>query len=426
MKTAFVLSGGGSKGAYEIGFLKAMMELNIQPNIVTGTSIGALNGCLIAQHDEHIAIQLWENMTMDQIIKDGIQFDFSLESLISQSNLVIPFFKSYINYKGANITPMISLIHRLSSEEKLMKSSIDFGLVTVEYPSLIPIEITKNEIPKGQLADYLIASASCFPAFPIHHFNNHGYIDGGYYDNLPIELAFKLGAQKIIAVEMTPKKFTHVHYTHRPNIKYISPLNDLGNFLDFDEKTLKKRITLGYLDTMKAFNRYIGYSYTFHPITTTDTTNKFYLNILNYETKLNKQFIKSKIKLFDSLPLTHLLLNKTNKSTLSIEDYSIIALEMCANLYKIPVDQIYNFNSLNQVIINSFDLSYDQYQKDYVFNHSSINKIIEFLTTLSSKELVYYIYNKIKNNKIFDSTWLITNFSTECIIAMYIYHLKHF
>ena len=99
---------------------------------------------------------------------------------------------------------------------------------------------------------------------------------------------------------------------------------------------------------------------------------------------------------------------------------------MCANLYKIPVDQIYNFNSLNQVIINSFDLSYDQYQKDYVFNHSSINKILEFLTTLSSKELVYYIYNKIKNNKIFDSTWLITNFSTECTIAMYIYHLKHF
>ena len=42
-----------------------MMELNIQPNIVTGTSIGALNGCLIAQHDEHIAIQLWENMTME-------------------------------------------------------------------------------------------------------------------------------------------------------------------------------------------------------------------------------------------------------------------------------------------------------------------------------------------------------------------------
>ena len=96
MKTAFVLSGGGSKGAYEIGFLKAMMELNIQPNIVTGTSIGALNGCLIAQHDGRIAIQLWENMTMDQIIKDGIQFDFSLESLISQSNLVIPFFRMII------------------------------------------------------------------------------------------------------------------------------------------------------------------------------------------------------------------------------------------------------------------------------------------------------------------------------------------
>ena len=51
MKRALVLAGGGSKGAYEVGFVKALHELGIEYHIVTGTSIGALNGCLLAQND---------------------------------------------------------------------------------------------------------------------------------------------------------------------------------------------------------------------------------------------------------------------------------------------------------------------------------------------------------------------------------------
>lgn len=49
MKRAVVLAGGGSKGAYEAGFMKALSELGIDYQIVTGTSIGAMNGCLLAQ-----------------------------------------------------------------------------------------------------------------------------------------------------------------------------------------------------------------------------------------------------------------------------------------------------------------------------------------------------------------------------------------
>ena len=47
MKRAVVLSGGGSKGSYEIGVWKALRRLHIKYDIVTGTSIGALNGALM-------------------------------------------------------------------------------------------------------------------------------------------------------------------------------------------------------------------------------------------------------------------------------------------------------------------------------------------------------------------------------------------
>lgn len=145
MKIAFVLSGGGAKGAYEIGFLKAMEELDIYPDIVTRTSIGALNGCLIAQKDFQIAYELWQNITVEQVIKDGFSINYSLDSWINNTNLILPFFKSFVNYKGANITPLIDLIKRLCNEEKLKKSNVDFGLVTVEFPSLKSIEITKKK-----------------------------------------------------------------------------------------------------------------------------------------------------------------------------------------------------------------------------------------------------------------------------------------
>jgi len=61
-KTALVLGGGGSKGAYEIGVWQALNELGIQIDIVTGTSIGAVNGALVAQNDFEMANKSWHEI----------------------------------------------------------------------------------------------------------------------------------------------------------------------------------------------------------------------------------------------------------------------------------------------------------------------------------------------------------------------------
>ena len=108
----------------------------------------------------------------------------------------------------------------------------------------------KRQAP-DTLKDYLIASASCYPAFPAHVMDGKEYVDGGYYDNLPVRLAMKMGADELVLVDLNHKKIIHEEYLHRPNIKYIIPSQDLGNFLDFDRENLDRRIQLGYLDTMK-------------------------------------------------------------------------------------------------------------------------------------------------------------------------------
>ena len=67
---ALVLSGGGSKGAYQIGVWKALKKLNITFDIVTGTSSGAINGALITQNSYFKSILIWNQLNYKNIFGD--------------------------------------------------------------------------------------------------------------------------------------------------------------------------------------------------------------------------------------------------------------------------------------------------------------------------------------------------------------------
>ena len=69
-KRALVLAGGGSRGAYQIGVWKALRELGITFDIVTGSSVGALNGALMVQGDFEAGLQLWENISPGDVMTD--------------------------------------------------------------------------------------------------------------------------------------------------------------------------------------------------------------------------------------------------------------------------------------------------------------------------------------------------------------------
>ena len=169
------MCGGGSRGAYEIGVWQALSAAGLAPDIVTGTSIGALNGALIVQQDYAAALDLWANLRIEDVMQDG--FDLELSAIMENKQKIAPFLKKYINAKGADNTPLKEMIARLVDEEKLRRSPIDFGLVTVRYPSLQAVELTKAQIPEGRIKDYLIATASCFPAFPVYECDGQQYID---------------------------------------------------------------------------------------------------------------------------------------------------------------------------------------------------------------------------------------------------------
>lgn len=424
MKTALVLAGGGSKGAYQAGCIKALKELGYTFDIVTGTSIGALNGLLVVQEDYDALYRLWDEITISDVLEDPVNFDFSIDSMIMQTELIKPFLKSFINEKGADITPLKNILYALYNEQKALNSKIDYGLVTVKYPKLTPVEITKGQMMPTPIIEYAIASASCFPAFPVHHINDQGYIDGGYYDNLPISLALKMKADNIIAIELN-QEITHDYFLNRPNITIIRPSYDLGNFLDFNRELLNWRIQLGYYDTMKQFNKFKGYRYIFTNFEINQTlANKFYRLILNYEDTLNKNIV-SKTITSSSTPLTDLLKSNTYLNTLTISDYFIRAIEIAMDHYNYQSDLIYDFNKVCKEIIEIFKNDYQNNCEisQNRFVNIPIKEIFTKIKKLSSLEVICIFYHSLINQEIIETSLINNIFHEEYLIALLLYTL---
>lgn len=270
MKTGLVLGGGGSRGAYEIGVWQALRELGIGIDVVTGTSVGAINGALVCQGSFDLAVDLWRELETHMVfdvgeekkISDHFDFNFNIAGMpVDQLNA---YAKEILTRGGADVTGLKKMLNQHLEEENIRQSPVEYGLVAVEYPAMIPYNLKKQDIPAGQMSDFILASAACFPAVKTVEIGDKKFIDGGYSDNLPIQLAMDLGAKRIIAVDLDaigikkiPKDVAAQHIT------VISSSWDLGNFLVFDKVNSRRILRLGYLDTMKQFQVFDGHSFAF-------------------------------------------------------------------------------------------------------------------------------------------------------------------
>lgn len=261
MKRALVLSGGGSRGAYEIGAWQAMEELGIRFQAVYGTSIGAINAGLVAQGDLELACSLWDNISLREIIATDEE-SFSVDHMIARKRDVLPFLIENARRLQMDISPLIELLDSHLSEARVRASGMELGVMTVRVPQMQPVPMRLSDMPEGALHRWLIASASCFPVFPLCRIDDEKYLDGGYFDNLPIDMAILDGADESVAVDIHPQP-THPEYTCMPFLRTIHPLHNLGGFLDFTPRLLRRSRQMGYCDAMKSYGHFDGIRYTF-------------------------------------------------------------------------------------------------------------------------------------------------------------------
>ena len=199
-KVAVVLSGGGSKGAYQAGVWRALRKLNVKYHLVTGTSVGALNGMLMVQRDYYKCMKLWKTVDFDSLYHET--FPDKYDSFSDMTKIYKKYASSFIKNGGMDTSKMQDLLYTLYNSRKFFRSPIDYGIITYNLTERREVAITKKDMTKKSAPEYLIASASCYPAFQVKDIDGHAYIDGGYTDNLPINLAISMGATSVIAVNL--------------------------------------------------------------------------------------------------------------------------------------------------------------------------------------------------------------------------------
>ena len=260
---AVVLGGGGARGAYEVGVWQAMEELGMDYQVVTGTSVGALNGALMVQKDLDAALYLWNHLDNSDVMEDMPNLT---EDKGSRREIYRSFFRQVIREGGVDTAPLARLVEQLVDEKLLRLSPRELGIVTVDVTARQAVELFLPEIPSGQLPDYLLASAACFPFFRPREIGGATFVDGGYANNIPVDLALRARQtpEEMIAVDVEGLGLVRRVHTHIP-LKTIRCHWDLGDLFLFDRQRSRRNIRLGYLDTMKAMGRLEGQSYTFAP-----------------------------------------------------------------------------------------------------------------------------------------------------------------
>ena len=368
MKTAIVLSGGGSKGSYQLGVWKALRDLHIKYDIVTGTSIGAINGVFMCEKAYYKAMRIWKKLNLEYLFN-------KLPKSNKDFDILKLFGENFLKNGGMDIKKIETILENSVNKKKFYKSKIDFGLITYNFTTKKPLILTKDKIKKDKLIDYLMASATCFPAFKMKEIEGDKFIDGGYYDNLPIDLACTMGAEFLIVVDLGS-----IGLKKKPTKKVkqitIKPKNNISFFLNFNEEETKTNIKFGYNDTMKAFKKLEGNKFTFRK----DSLSKYYQNNKN------------------------ILLDENEKSFL-------LSIEQLGKMFKVDESKIYSFKNFIKELNKKIEL-------EESLDKKTTKKNKDLTTKINSKTLVLFFLSNLENNK--QQKKLSKIFSKEYKLAKYL------
>jgi len=186
-KVAFVLGGGGHNGAYEVGMLRALFEHGVKPNVVVGTSVGAMNGAAVAANPSLETVErlrkVWLTLNEDQIFGGSI--------LAGAANLVRTRTSLHSN---ASLRSMIEQLLPVTTFEEL---KVPFHCVAASIE-----RAAEHWFHDGPLVDAILASAAVPGVLPPVEIDGEHFVDGGIVNSIPISRAVELGAKEIYVLQV--------------------------------------------------------------------------------------------------------------------------------------------------------------------------------------------------------------------------------
>jgi NTE family protein len=186
MTTAFVLGGGGLLGAHEVGMLRALAEAGVRPDLVVGTSIGALNGVLVAADPADAAARLsrmWQG--------EELRLAFS-EKLWG---------------RAARLVRSGTHLHSLEPLRRVLAGVLPgAGFTDLELPfQCVAASIegaTARWFSSGPVVPAVMASCAVPGLLPPVEIDGTHYFDGGLVDSIPVGRAVALGASTVYVLQV--------------------------------------------------------------------------------------------------------------------------------------------------------------------------------------------------------------------------------
>ena len=355
MKRAIVLAGGGAKGSYQFGFWKAIRELGIDFQIVTGSSVGALNGALMASGLYDSGLEMWNTITTSDIVATSpsqISQMMDTEGIVaSLKGIFGDLTESAVNVK-MDPFPLDSLIKKYLNEKTLRESPIDFGFMVSEYPNMKMHPVKLSEIPYGMLPDYLLASSTVYPSMEPKEIAGKKYVDGGYSDNFPINLALDMGAEDIIGVNLRSSGIEAKYETDYP-VRVIRCWFDLGPTMEFVPDIAKRNLALGYNDTMRSFGKFDGCTYTFQKGEGEKMQSAFEKYCVDMLIKCGAVSLSEKSEYFRSLAVKGFCEKRKHRLGLMHRDLAVLCAETAAEIYCVDPTPIYTSESFGSSILKA-------------------------------------------------------------------------
>lgn len=362
-KYALVLEGGGARGAYQIGAYKALKEEGYEFKAVIGTSIGAINAALIAQGDEEKLEELWRNLSFGDLINvdnNKVQ-DLIVNKNITKDNLseITKVTTDALKSLGINTDKERELLERYVDEGKIRKSKIRFGLVTFNLSDFKAEKLFIEDIPKGKLVDYLMASSN-LPIFKRAKIEDKNYLDGGAVDNCSVEMLYDAGYKNIVAVRLFLRNRIRKYYSLKKNedlnLEMIVPSENLPYILNFETSSLNNIIDYGYVDTIKQIEKLNGTYYAIEKVSKNIIENSVNqikpfdaLEIVKYANiKLNVGENVKDILISKAIPKIER--NTFVKKKAHLYEQILDIIEFVASNEKISKNEIYTYDKLLKMV----------------------------------------------------------------------------
>ena len=187
-RIAYVLGGGGRWGAVEVGMLKALVEANIHPDLILGTSIGAFNGSVIA----------------DRPGRSGVERLVELWKSLSEADV----FRGALIDRIVNVATLQPAIHKTEELQLVLEHVHGVGrrIEDLEIPfQCVAASIEKageHWFSEGPLVEAVLASAAVPALFPPVEIDGEHFYDGGLVNSVPLDRAMELGAEVIFVLQV--------------------------------------------------------------------------------------------------------------------------------------------------------------------------------------------------------------------------------